>query len=39
MRQKSSVWKFLLTMFVAVAAAVAILPGCGDDSSTDSAVE
>ena len=31
MRRKSSVWAFLLTMFLAVGAAVAILPGCGDD--------
>lgn len=31
MRRKSTVWAFLLTMFLAVAAAVAVLPGCGDD--------
>ena len=31
MMRKSSVWAFLLAMFLAVGAAVAILPGCGDD--------
>jgi hypothetical protein len=29
--RKSSVWAFLLTMFLAVGAAVTILPGCSDD--------
>jgi hypothetical protein len=33
MRRKSSIWTFLLTMFLAVGASVAILPGCADDSS------
>ena len=32
MMRKSSVWAFLLAMFLAVGAAVAILPGCGDDN-------
>jgi hypothetical protein len=32
MRRESSVWKFLLAMFLAVGTAVAILPGCADDS-------
>ena len=36
MRRKSSVWKFLLTMFLAIGAAVAILPGCADDSDNGS---
>ena len=27
-----SIWAFLLTMFLAVGTAVAILPGCGDDN-------
>jgi hypothetical protein len=30
--RKSSVWAFLLTMFLAVGAAVAMLPGCADDN-------
>jgi hypothetical protein len=29
--RRSSVWAFLLTMFLAVGAAVAILPGCSDN--------
>ena len=32
MHRKSSVWAFLLTMFLAVGSAVAILPGCSDDN-------
>ena len=32
MRRKSSVWAFLLMIFLAVGAAVAILPGCADDN-------
>jgi len=27
-----SIWAFLLTIFLAVGAAVSVLPGCADDS-------
>jgi hypothetical protein len=30
-----SIWAFLLTVFAAVGLAVAVLPGCGDDTSFD----
>ena len=36
MRERGSVWTFLLTMFMAVAATVAILPGCVDDDGGQS---
>ena len=32
MRRKSSVWAFLLLIFLAVGAAVSVLPGCSDDN-------
>jgi hypothetical protein len=32
MRRKSSVWTFLLMIFLAIGTAVAILPGCSDDN-------
>jgi hypothetical protein len=32
MRRKSSIWAFLLTIFLAVGAVVSVLPGCGDDN-------
>ena len=32
MRRKSSAWTFLLMIFLAVGAAVAVLPGCSDDN-------
>jgi len=35
MRRKSSVWAFLLTTFLAVGGAVAILSGCSDDDLGD----
>ncbi len=39
-RESGSVWQFLLTAFAAVALAVAVLPGCGDDdTSPDSEYE
>jgi len=37
MKRKGFVWGYLLTCFLAAAAAVAILPACGDDGgSSDS---
>jgi hypothetical protein len=35
MRRKSSIWAFLLTIFLAVGAVVSVLPGCGDDDSVN----
>lgn len=34
-REGNSVLAFLMTVFTAVALAVATLPGCGDDASDD----
>lgn len=37
MQQKgSSVWKFLVMTFTAIALAVVVLPGCGDDDTSNS---
>ena len=33
MGKSSSAWKFLVMAFAAVALAVAVLPGCGDDTT------
>jgi len=33
MGQSSTAWKFLVMAFTAVALAVAVLPGCGDDTT------
>jgi hypothetical protein len=34
-KASSSVWVYLLTAFAAVGLAVAVLPGCGDDTRDD----
>lgn len=38
-RRKSSTWAFLLTIFLAVGAAVAVFSGCADDEDNDSPID
>ena len=38
MRMKGSTWGFVVAILLAVMAAAAVLPGCGDDSGSDSDV-
>jgi hypothetical protein len=35
-RKGNSVWKFLVMTFTAIALAVVVLPGCGDDDTSNS---
>ena len=36
MKLKGSTWGFVVAMLLAVMAAAAVLPGCGDDTGLDS---
>ncbi|MFQ5417480.1 MAG: hypothetical protein ACE5FL_10585 [Myxococcota bacterium] len=36
MQRRGSIWMYLFTVLLAVTAAAVVLPGCGDDSGSDS---